>query len=396
MRWLLAGVVAIATLGCSTAAGSAKATAGGELITRPADRWEARRSVDRALGDTLRALIEAARRDSITPGAIAVVGDRDGVRAWAATGTLDWADSAPVTPETLWDLASLTKLVALTTTVATMVEDRSLDLDARVQRWIPTWEGRWKDSVTLRDLLLHRSGLPAHRNFYLEARGLTNVRLQVVSTPLDTAPGVRMVYSDLGAILMGIVVERASQMSFDEAVWRRVLSPAGMTTTMFNPPPMVWSRTAPTERDPWRGRHVVGEVHDENAFAMGGVSSHAGLFSTARDMVRFARLWLGEGMIDGVRLFSPETARAFTTVADSQFSSRAIGWDTPTGTNSAGTMLRRPGYGHTGFTGTSLWIDPARNRFVLLLTNRVNPRRERPGIGGLRTRVADAVFGGNR
>jgi CubicO group peptidase (beta-lactamase class C family) len=361
----------------------------------PGDAWDARPSADRALGDTLRGLLVAARRDSVTPGAIAVVGSRAGVRAWATAGTLDWDASPAVDARTLWDLASLTKLVALTTTVATLVDDGTLVLDVPVQRWVPEWTGPMKDQVTLRDLLLHRSGLPAHRNFYLEARGLEAVRARVLATPLEVPPRTRMVYSDLGAILLGLVVERATGLAFGEAVRRRVLGPAGMSETLFNPPPALWRRTAPTERDPWRGRLVLGEVHDENAFAMGGVSSHAGLFATARDMVRFGRLWLGEGTLDGVRLFSPETARAFAAVADSTFSSRAIGWDTPTGTNSAGTLVRRPAYGHTGFTGTSLWIAPQQDRFVLLLTNRVNPRRERSGIGPVRIRVADAAFGGN-
>ena len=140
----------------------------------------------------------------------------------------------------------------------------------------------------------------------------------------------------------------------------------------------------------------MAEVHDENAAALGGVSAHAGLFSTASDMARFAQLWLGEGAIageDGRRLFRAETARQFTAVQDSSFSSRALGWDTPTGENSAGTKMKRPAYGHTGFTGTSIWIDPARGVFVVLLTNRVNPSRERVGIAGVRVRVADAVVG---
>ena len=321
------------------------------------------------------------------------MGSRDSVLAWAAAGTLDWAASPAVDAATLWDLASLTKLVALTTTVATLVDDGTLSLDDRVQRWLPEWQGEEQATVTVRDLLLHRSGLPAHRNFYLDATGLAAVRGRVLATPLEAPPRTRMVYSDLGAILLGMVVERAARLPFDEAVRRRVLGPAGMAETMFNPPPALWGRVAPTERDPWRARHVRGEVHDENAFAMGGVSSHAGLFATARDMVRFARLWLGEGTLDGVRIFSAATARQFTTVADSGFSSRAIGWDTPSGSSSAGTVVRRPAYGHTGFTGTSLWMAPQQDRFVLLLTNRVNPRRERTGIGPLRMRVADAAFG---
>lgn len=366
--------------------------AGPDAITaQPAPRRAAEAA---RLADTLQALLGAGRRDSVYPGAIAVVGAADGVLATVATGTLDWAPSAVVDARTLWDLASLTKLVALTTVVATLVDDGTLDLDAPVQRWVPEWIGAGKERVTLRDLLTHRSGLPAHRDFYLRTTGLEGVRRLVLAEPLEAAPGTRMVYSDLGAILAGLVVERATGLPFDEAVRQRVLAPAGMRETRYAPPPALWPRVAPTERDPWRGRHVLGEVHDENAFAMGGVSPHAGLFSTAEDMTRFARLWLGEGTIDGRRLFSAATARAFATVQDSAFSSRAIGWDTPTGTNSAGTLVRRPAYGHTGFTGTSLWIAPQADRFVLLLTNRVNPRRERTGIARVRVSVADAVFGG--
>jgi serine-type D-Ala-D-Ala carboxypeptidase len=330
----------------------------------------------------------------VYPGAIAVVGDRRGVRAWAAVGTLDWAESPPVDASTLWDLASLTKIVALTTTVATLVDEGRLDLDAPVQRWIPEWTGGAKDRVTLRDLLTHRGGLPAHRNFYLDAAGLDAVRARVLATPLDTLPGVRMVYSDLGAILMGLVVERVTGQPFQDVVRTRVLAPSGMTATTYSPSHTLWSRVAPTERDPWRGRLVVGEVHDENAFAMGGVSSHAGLFSSARDMVRFARLWLNDGTLDNRAVMRAATARAFIAVQDSVFSSRAIGWDTPSGSaSSAGTRVKRPAYGHTGFTGTSLWVAPHLDRFVLLLTNRVNPRRERTGIGGVRMTVADAAFG---
>ncbi len=347
---------------------------------------------DPALRDTVQRLLDGARRDSVFPGGIAVVGDRSGVLAWASTGTLDWAPSPAVDAETLWDLASLTKLVALTSTIATLVDDRTLTLDDRVQRWVPEWTISGAAEITLRDLLLHRSGLPAHRNFYLQGQGLDAVRAIVLATPLDTTPRTRMVYSDLGAIILGLVVERATRLPFDEAVRRRVLEPAGMRETRFRPPAREWPRTAPTERDPWRGRLVRGEVHDENAFAMGGVSSHAGLFSTARDMERFARLWLSGGVLDGRRVISEATVREFSTVVDSTFSSRAIGWDTPTGTNSAGTIATRPAYGHTGFTGTSLWIDPRRDRYVLLLTNRVNPRRERTGIAGVRIAVADAVF----
>ena len=157
-------------------------------------------------------------------------------------------------------------------------------------------------------------------------------------------------------------------------------------------PPKEWlARTAPTERDPWRGRLLRGEVHDENAAFLERPVAHAGLFSSANDLARFARALLNEGTLDGVRVVRAETVRDFTRVQNVLLSNRALGWETPTGGNSAGRVMRRPAYGHTGFTGTSVWIDPVNDRFVILLTNRVNPTRENSRIGPVRTAVADLV-----
>ncbi len=349
--------------------------------------WPARA----ALPDSLRTILEAARTDSVFPGGIAIIGTRDSVLVTVPVGTQDWAPSAEVSDSTLWDLASLTKLVALTTTIATLVDDGRLALDDTVRRWVPEWRVAGNEGITVRDLLTHRSGLPAFKLFYKQATGRDTVRALVLATPLDTLPRTRMVYSDLGAIILGIVVERVTGQPFDVAVQQRVFTPLGMTEAQFNPPASLRPRIAPTERDPWRNRLVHGEVHDENAYALGGVSSHAGVFASARDMVRFAQAWLGAPNANRVPFVTADTRRTFTTVSDSAFSSRAIGWDTPTGTSSAGTRMTRPAFGHTGFTGTSLWIDPARDLFVLLLTNRVNPTRERQGIAAVRVTVADAA-----
>ncbi|MBI2796652.1 MAG: beta-lactamase family protein [Gemmatimonadetes bacterium] len=349
------------------------------------------------LTDTLRSILTRARADSVFSGAIAVVGGRDRLYATVAVGTTDWAPgSAPIDEHTLWDLASLTKIVALTTTMATLVDQGIVHLDDPVRRWVPEWRVAGSEGVTVRDLLTHRSGLPAFKQYFKRVTGGDTVRALVLAEPLEAPNRTRMVYSDLGAIILGIVVERATQSAFDVAVRDRVLGPAHLWDTRFNPTPAERGRTAATERDPWRERLLVAEVHDENAAALGGVSAHAGLFSTASDMARFAQVWLSEGAIAGEggrRLFRAEAARQFATVQDSAFSLRALGWDTPTGENSAGTRMKRPAYGHTGFTGTSLWIDPARGVFVVLLTNRVNPSRERVGIAGVRVRVADAVVG---
>jgi CubicO group peptidase (beta-lactamase class C family) len=166
-----------------------------------------------------------------------------------------------------------------------------------------------------------------------------------------------------------------------------------MQETMFRPPERLRERIAPTEVDPWRQRHLRGEVHDENAFALGGVSSHAGLFGTGTDLVRLARMYLGGGTLDGRQFVATSTIDLFTTVQNPALSHRALGWETPNGTNSAGRLMSKRSFGHTGFTGTSFWVDREQGVFVILLSNRVNPTREHRGITGIRTAVADAVMG---
>ncbi|HEX9582223.1 MAG TPA: serine hydrolase domain-containing protein [Gemmatimonadales bacterium] len=341
---------------------------------------------------TVGTLLDAAVRDSAFPGAVAVVGTRDGVLVERAAGHLDWAPSDPVDAMTLWDLASLTKVVGLTTAVMQLVEQHAIDLDGPVARYLPEFRGAGKERVTVRHLLSHSAGLPAWRPLYQEAPDSDSALGLVFATPLDTAPGARMVYSDLGAILLGQMVHRVSGERFDRYVETRILAPLRMRETMFRPPPALRARVAPTEFDPWRGRQVRGEVHDENAFALGGVSSHAGLFSTARDLTRFARMLLAGGTLEGVSIVRPETIAAFTKVQDPSLSHRALGWETANGTNSGGHLLSSRAFGHTGFTGTSLWIDPANNLFILLLSNRVNPTRERRGIFAVRVALADAVL----
>lgn len=346
-----------------------------------------------ALADSVRSALETALRDSAFPGAYAVVGTSTGVLVERGVGRIDWAAGAPVPDaRTLWDMASLTKVVALTSSMMQLVETGRVSLDAPVQRYLPDWNGAGKERVTIRHLLTHSAGLPAWRPVYKEATDADGAMRLVYDTPLDTAPGVRMVYSDLGAILLGEIVRRVSGQRVDAYAAEHVFAPLGMNDTKFLPPSADRPRIAPTEVDPWRQRHLRGEVHDENAFALGGVSAHAGLFSTAADLTRFARAYLNGGALDGRRVFRPETIRLFTTVQDSTFSNRALGWETPTGTNSAGRLMKRPAFGHTGFTGTSVWIDPSRDLFVILLTNRVNPTRANTRISRVRQALADAVI----
>jgi CubicO group peptidase (beta-lactamase class C family) len=205
---------------------------------------------------------------------------------------------------------------------------------------------------------------------------------------------VRTLYSDLGFILLGQLVERVSGMPLAAYDSARVFAPLGMRDTRYRPPASWRRRIAPTEQDPWRQRQVRGEVHDENAFRLDGVAGHAGLFSSGRDLSRLAQLYLRHGVLDGGgRLFDSATVATFTQAQDPARSHRALGWETPTPGNSAGRRLSPRAFGHTGFTGTSLWMDPGRNLYVLLLSNRVNPTRENRKIGAVRTALADAVVG---
>ncbi|MFI5311124.1 MAG: glycoside hydrolase family 3 N-terminal domain-containing protein [Gemmatimonadales bacterium] len=348
-------------------------------------------SLDTLVRDSLRTVLDRAVADSAFPGAFAVVGRHDRIVAQYGAGRLDWAPSPRPDEHTLWDLASLTKVVATTSAMMQLVEQKRVDLDAPVQRYLPQWTGPGKEKVTVRRLLTHSSGLPAWRPIYKEADSPEAAMALVYATPLDTLPGVRMVYSDLGAILLGEIVRTVTGQRIDGWFAEHVARPLKLAETMFTPSASLLPRIAPTEVDPWRQRHLRGEVHDENSSALGGVAGHAGLFSTAHDLARIARLYLNHGTLDGARLFSAETIRQFTTVQDSTLSNRALGWETPTGQNSAGHLMSRPAFGHTGFTGTSIWIDPTHDLFVILLTNRVNPTRANTKITRVRQLLADAI-----
>jgi len=341
--------------------------------------------------DSMRAVLERGLADRAYPGAVAIVGDKHEVIATVAVGHQDWAPSPRTDENTMWDLASLTKVIGTTTALMQLWAAHRLDLDAPVQQYLPEFVGPHKELVTVRQLLTHSSGMPAWRPLYKEATSPANAIQLLFQTPLDTLPGVRMVYSDLGAMLLGKIVERVSGEPIDVYVRRHVFAPLGMTSTLYRPPARLLGRIAPTERDPWRGRLVHGEVHDENAYFLGGVSGHAGLFSSAVDLARFARMYLEGGQLDGARIVTRAAIDTFTHVQDSALSNRALGWEVPNGSNSAGHKMSNRAFGHTGFTGTSIWIDPARDLFVILLSNRVDPTRDNPRLGPVRVQLADAV-----
>ena len=341
------------------------------------------------LRDSLRSILARAASDSAFPGAYAAIGTHAGVVAEDSVGHLDWGPSPVPDEHSLWDLASLTKVVGMTTAVMQLYEQGKLELDAPLQRYIPEWRGPHKELVTIRHLITHTSGLPAFRPYDQQTHEADSLAKLMFSTPLDTLPGARMVYSDIGAYMLGRLVERLSGETLDQYVLNHVFQPLRMTETMYRPPAALKPRIARTEIDPIRGGKVWGVVHDERAYYLGGVSAHAGIFSSAHDLSRFARMYLNGGTLDGVRILRPETIAQFTT---GQVQDRALGWQKPDGNNSAGHLMSERAFGHTGFTGTSIWIDPARDVFVILLSNRVNPTRANTKIGRVRVALADAVM----
>jgi CubicO group peptidase (beta-lactamase class C family) len=351
--------------------------------------WAATSAEARGVADTMVDVLRRAAADGAFPGAYGVVGRRSGIIASVAVGRIDWDSTASMPNDsTLWDLASLTKVMGMTSAMMQLVERGAVDLDAPAQRYLSEWVGPGKEKITVRHLLTHTSGLPAFRRYDTLTTNADSIVAMLLAEPLDTLPGVRMVYSDIGAYVAGRIVERVSGQPLDRYLDERVFTPLGMRETIYHPPVALLPRIAPTEIDTIRGR-IHGTVHDPRAFYIGGVSAHAGLFGTARDLARFARMYLGGGALDGVRIFRPETIEQFTT---RQVADRALGWQKPSGTNSAGQLMSERAFGHTGFTGTSIWMDPERDLFIVLLSNRVNPTSVNPRIAGVRVALADAVL----
>jgi serine-type D-Ala-D-Ala carboxypeptidase len=330
-----------------------------------------------------------ARR--IFPGAVVEVGSPTRPVWQASFGTLTYdAGAEPARPDSIYDLASLTKVLATATVAMRAIEQGSLGLDDAVATHLPQWSGLDRARVTIRDLLSHCSGLPEHRPLFQDVQGAPAFVQAICGLPLDYAPGRRSIYSDLGFILLGSLVSLGSSLEDRlAAFW----SQAGAGEELQFRPPAKWSgRIAPTEIDPWRGRLLVGEVHDENCFAMGGVAGHAGLFGTASAVGVFARHVLQ--VLDGrAGAFSQASAVEFTTRrAGVPSSSRALAWDTMLPTSSCGTLMSSRAFGHTGFTGTSLWLDPEAGCYVVLLSNRVHPSRAGEGILEVRPAFHDAVM----
>jgi beta-N-acetylhexosaminidase len=329
----------------------------------------------------------------VFPGASVAVGYRGHLIYQRASGKFDYSvNGKSVSKDTIYDLASLTKVVAATTLAMQFIETGILTLEDPISRFYPALTGNEREKITIRHLLTHTSGLPAHLPFYKDTKGKRKYVDKILQTPLESEPGIKAVYSDLGIILLGDILEKVSGKSLDRLARERIFIPLGMSHTLFKPGPKLKGEIAPTEKDAWRGRLIQGEVHDENAFAMGGVSAHAGLFSNSDDLSIFCQMLLNGGIYAHKRIVKRSTIERFVTRQNFPAgSSRALGWDTPSPDSSAGSLLSDKSFGHTGFTGTSMWLDPTRELFIILLTNRVYPSREGEGIQTVRRKLADAV-----
>jgi CubicO group peptidase (beta-lactamase class C family) len=353
------------------------------------------------------AIVRAAIAAGAFPAASIEVGQAAGPSWRYATGRLTYDSEAPLTePSTVFDLASLTKVIATTTLAMRATDDGRIRLDDPIVKYLADWRGSDRRGVTIRDLLAHSTGLTAYLPFYRDYRGRVEFQPAICATPLEYAPRTTSIYSDLGFMLLAFILEDvqppspgfkgapgSSDLSRTFATqFHRLASFFTAEPLRFNPPRAWRGHTAPTEIDPWRGRLLAGEVHDENTWALGGAAGHAGLFGTASAVGAFARAVLrtiaGESL-----LARPETMRGFIRRTDVPGSSRALGWDTMLPTSSCGTRMSPSAIGHTGFTGTSLWIDWERDLYVVFLTNRVHPSRDNNRIKPVRPQLHDAIVG---
>lgn len=339
------------------------------------------------------AVVEDFLDQKAFPGGVLAVGYQGRLAYLKAFGHQTYDDDSPaVEVDTIYDLASLTKVVATTIMAMVLVDEGLLDLDKPVQDFLPLFQGPGKDQVTVRNLLTHSSGLVAFGDLYNEIRGKKAYLERIQAMDLEYAPGTKSVYSDYGMMLLGEILERVAGQSMEVFLQQRVYDPLGMVDTGFLPAEDLRSRIAPTEDDPWRGYVAHGEVHDENAHALGGVAPHAGVFSTAPDLARFLQMILNGGVFEHQRIVSREIVEEWTRRVGIPESDRAIGWDTKSAEkSSAGKLFSPNSFGHLGYTGTSMWVDPERELFVILLTNRVHPTRENNLIRQVRPAVADAV-----
>jgi CubicO group peptidase (beta-lactamase class C family) len=339
-----------------------------------------------ALADAARVL--ARGLETRTYSAVsAEIGRSDGPIWSYAAGRLGFdSHDGAVESETIFDLASLTKVLATTTIAFELATRNLLDIDAHVSGFLPGWSDDARAAVVVRDLLEHSAGLPGYRAYFRTLSGPDAFLDAIAAEPLEYPPRTQAIYSDLGFIALGGILEAVGRASLAYQ-FREWKSDARIDAPLDYLPPAEWRwRTVKTGHDPWRARVLQGEVHDENAAALGGVAAHAGLFGTAGAVGAAARWWIEQ--------FASALGRQFTTRSAVPGSSRALGWDTMLPTSSCGTKMSPRAVGHTGFTGTSVWIDPARDCYFVLLTNRVHASGSNEGIQQVRRDFHDAANAG--
>jgi CubicO group peptidase (beta-lactamase class C family) len=358
--------------------------------------------------DPISRAMETAVEEGVFPGAVLAVRLRGALLIHRAFGRAALVpQEEPARLDTIYDLASLTKPLATATTVLCLVQDGRLNQDDQVRDLLKELREKPVGSATVRQLLSHSSGLPAWRPFYervserdrresgfLGSPAAKELVLRLIGDePLEAPIGERAQYSDLGFILLGMIVERLAGCSLARFAMERVYRPVGAELFFVEQgaKPVDLPRIAPTEQDPWRGRLLRGEVHDENAYALGGVAGHSGLFGTAEAVLNISGRWLN-GYLERDSLLQPALVRRFASrQAHPAGSSWGLGWDTPSAPSSSGTKFSPSSFGHLGYTGTSIWVDPERELEVVLLTNRVHPTRQNEAIRAFRPKIHDII-----
>lgn len=340
-------------------------------------------------------LMNSAIADSVFPGSVLLIGHRKRIVYHKPFGRFTYdPNSTEMTNKAIFDLASVSKVMG-TTSAAMLLYDRGeLNLDDYVIDYLPRFNNNGKDQITIRHLLVHNSGLPAFKRYYDFFDYGDEVIYDIMNTGLVFEPGTDYTYSDLGMITLQLVIEKITGQSLDEFLKTNLFDKLELDRIMYNPPPELWYYCVPTEVDKyWRYTTVKGKVHDENAHLLGGVAGHAGLFSTAEDLSKIMSLYVNDGLFNDEIIFNPQTIKQWTS-KQTNYGDRGLGWDTKSidGYSSAGSKFSANSFGHTGFTGTSIWVDKERGLFVILLTNKVHPTRDNRKIIQFRPLLHDAVI----
>lgn len=339
-------------------------------------------------------VINKAINEKVFPGAVVLVWKNGRIIYQNSFGRLTYdQNSSEVKLNTIYDLASLTKVVATTTAAMICLDRELLSLEDKVVKYLPEFGSYGKEKITIKNLLLHNSGLPAWKKFYGRDLSYNEVLSEIFNSSLEYKTGEKTIYSDLGIITLGKIIEKVTGKTLDTFCKEEIFKPLGMNLTFFNPPDSLKKLCAPTEKDKyWRMKTLQGEVHDETSAMLNGVAGHAGLFSTAVDISKLMAMLMSKGLLDNKEYIKKSTIELFTKRYSVE-STRALGWDTKSDSgSSAGNYFSKNSFGHTGFTGTSIWADPEKNLFVIFLTNRVYPTRENSGLTKVRPALHNEII----